>query len=87
MHLSHIVKLFSAGDFDIPMFIHGSMPPGAAIMNKRRELISYRYMDTQRGAKIQITTSDPEALRAIHALLRFQISDHRTGDRTQVSKP
>jgi hypothetical protein len=87
MHLSHIVKLFSAGDFDIPMFIHGTMPPGAAIMNKRRELISYRCMDTQRGAKIQITTSDPEALRAIHAFLRFQISDHRTGDSTQVSKP
>jgi hypothetical protein len=86
MHLSHIVKLFSAGDFHIPMFIHDAMPPGAAVMSKRRQLIRYHYQETERGAKIQITTADSEAQQAIHAFLRFQIADHQTGDTTQLSK-
>ena len=86
MHLSHITKLFSAGDFHIPMFIHDTMPPGAAVMSKRRQLIRYRYQETQRGAKIQIATADGEALQAIHAFLRFQIADHQTGDTTQLSE-
>lgn len=41
MHLSHIVKMFSAGDFNVPMFIHASTPPGALTMTKLRDQISY----------------------------------------------
>jgi hypothetical protein len=87
MHLSHIVKLFSAGDFNVPMFIHEAMPPGAAIMSKRRALINYRYEQTGRGGRILIASSDRQALQAIHAFLRFQISDHQTRDTSEVSKP
>ena len=87
MHLSHIVKLFSAGDFNVPMFIHSTVPPGAATMSKRRALITYRYEQTGRGGRILIATSDRLALQAIHAFLRFQISDHQTGDTNEVSKP
>jgi hypothetical protein len=87
VHLSHIVKLFSAGDFNVPMFIHDTMPPGAATMSKRRALITYRYEQTGRGGRILIATSDRQALQAIHAFLRFQISDHQTGDTGEVSKP
>src|SRR5579859_375142 len=64
MHLSHIVKLFSAGDFDIPMFIHATNPPGAPVMAKLRGEIRYRYLETDRGAQIQITTANSEALEA-----------------------
>ena len=85
MHLSHIVKLFSAGDFNIPMFIHDTMPPGAATMSKRRAQIRYRYQETERGGRIDITTSDWQALQAVHAFLRFQISDHQTGDITEIA--
>ncbi len=35
---------------------------------------------TARGARVVIRTANPEALEAVHAFLRFQISDHRTGD-------
>ena len=84
MHLSHIVKRFAAGDFDVPMFIHGTTPPGAPVMAKLRDQIHYHYADTPGGAKIQITTASPEALQAIHDFLRFQISDHQTGDATEV---
>src|ERR1700738_2203045 len=84
MHLSHIVKRFAAGDFDVPMFIHDTNPPGASIMAKLRHEIRYRYVETDRGAKIQITTANTEAIEAIHAFLRFQISDHQTQDSTQI---
>lgn len=30
-------------------------------------------------------TSDPEALRAIHEFLRFQITDHQTGDSVDLA--
>lgn len=84
MHLSHIVKRFAAGDFDVPMFIHDTTPPGAPVMAKLRRQIRYLYTDTPGGAKIQISSANPEALEAIHAFLRFQISDHQTGDATEV---
>jgi hypothetical protein len=53
-------------------------------MAKLRGQIRYLYTGTPAGAKIQITTVNPEALQAIHAFLRFQISDHQTGDATEV---
>ncbi len=84
MHLSHIAKRFATGDFDAPMFIHDTTPPGAPMMAKLRGQIRYLYADTPGGAKIQISTANPEALQAIHAFLRFQISDHQTGDATEV---
>jgi hypothetical protein len=84
MHLSHIVKRFAAGDFDVPMFIHDTTPPGAPVMSKLRSQIRYLYSDTLNGAKIQISSANPEALQAIHAFLRFQISDHKTGDAIEI---
>src|ERR1700674_2427772 len=56
MHLSHIAKRFAAGDFDVPMFIHDTTPPGALVMAKLCDQIRYLYTDTASGAKIQITT-------------------------------
>jgi hypothetical protein len=50
MHLSHIAKLFAAGDFDVPMFIHDTTPPGAPMMAKLRSQIRYVYTDTPRAA-------------------------------------
>jgi hypothetical protein len=43
--------------------------------------------DTERGAQVVIRTADAEALKAVHAFLRFQISDHRTGDSTELQRP
>lgn len=80
MHLSHIVKKFKANDFDIPMFIHDRVPPGVPVMKKKRDAISYTYVETDLGGFIRIKTTDPEALKAVHDFLRFQIRDHRTGD-------
>jgi hypothetical protein len=80
MHLKHIAQSFTAGDFDLPMFIHDRVPPGVPEMQKRKANISYRFEETERGARVVISTGDRRALRAVHDFLRFQIEDHETGD-------
>lgn len=80
MHLAHIAGLFSAGDFDIPMFIHDQVPPGVPVMKAKRGTIAYTYQETKRGGQVRIKTTDADALKAVHEFLVFQIRDHRTGD-------
>jgi len=87
MHLSHIVKMFSAGNFNVPMFIHDTMPPGSETMSRLKDQIHYQLKETLQGAKIEISSKNEEALKAIHDFLRFQISDHKTGDSVDISKP
>ena len=85
MHLSHVAEMFSAGNFNIPMFIHGTTPPGVPTMTKLHSEIHYQYQQTDSGAKIMIATANPKALRAVHEFLRFQIAEHQTGDSTEVT--
>jgi hypothetical protein len=79
-HLGHIAALFRTGDFNIPMFIHDRVPPGVPMMKAKGEAISYTYQKTERGGRVRIETTDPDALNAVHEFLVFQIQDHRTGD-------
>jgi hypothetical protein len=85
-HLAHLAKLFAAGDFSAPMLIHAQNPPGTEEMKRLRENIRYEAANTDRGARLRITTKDPKALGAVHEFLRFQISDHQTGDSLNVVK-
>jgi len=80
MHLGHIAKIFAAGNFHAPMLIHDTTPPGVASMEKLKTEIRYDFSQTDCGASIRLTTPNPEALDAIHALLLFQIIDHQTVD-------
>jgi hypothetical protein len=83
-HLSHIAKIFAAGDFDAPMLIHDQVPPGVPIMKKDKASIRYDYEETKTGAQIVISTENPRALAAVHDFLHFQIADHGTGDSGDV---
>ena len=85
MHLTHIAKAFTEGDFNLPMFIHDQTPPGVEVMKARRAKISYKYEEREHGARVRISTTDKQALAAIHDFLRFQISDHQTGDSSEIS--
>ena len=85
-HLGHIVTMFAAVNFSAPMLIHAQNPPGTEEMKRLRDAIQYKLVTTERGASIHITTKDPDALGAVHKFLRFQISDHQTGDATEVTK-
>jgi hypothetical protein len=85
MHLSHVAEMFSAGNFNVPMFIHDTTPPGVPTMKKLRSEIHYQYQQTDSGAKITIATGNPKALQAVHEFLRFQIDEHQTGDSTEIT--
>lgn len=84
-HMTHIVTLFSNGDFSIPMFVHDEVPTGVPVMKEKRTEISYTVEEQPAGATVRITTTNPEALKAVHDFLRFQIEDHHTGDITTVT--
>jgi hypothetical protein len=85
MHLSHIAGMFSEGDFQAPMLIHDKIPPGVPTLKRLKAEVSYHFEKLDTGGRVRITTGNGEALKAIHAFLRFQISDHRTGDTTKVT--
>jgi hypothetical protein len=83
-HFTHIVKMFAAGDFTAPILIHSQNPPGAETMKRLRGEIAYRLEKTEQGARIRISTKNAEAVQAVHGFLRFQISEHQTGDSGEV---
>lgn len=84
-HLAHVARSFSAGDFRMPAEIHGRVLPGVPDMTRLAQEIRYTYEDLERGGRVRITTAHPEARAAVHAFLKAQIADHRTGDPLEVS--
>jgi hypothetical protein len=81
-HLTHIVTMFSNGEFSIPMFVHDQVPPGILVMKDKCAEISYSFEELPAGGRVRIKTTNPDALKAVHEILRFQIEDHHTGDTT-----
>ena len=84
-HLAHIAQVFSEGDFSTPMFVHDSIPPGVTTMKLLKEKIHFAYQPLEGGGRVSVKSEDAVALAAIHDFLRFQITDHRTGDPLQVA--
>jgi hypothetical protein len=87
VHLKQIAHDFGAGDFGKPVATHAEVPPGVAVMEERRSAITYRYDETSLGARVVIETNDSTARDAIHAFLRYQIAEHKTGDPTAGKTP
>jgi hypothetical protein len=79
-HLRSIAREFAAGQFDRPFQTHGEVPPGVAEMQKRHAKIAYRYEELPGGGAVRIESKDTRALDAVHAFLRYQITEHHTGD-------
>ncbi len=65
-HLQEIRQAFQQGDFRTPFFVHQVEVPGTKIMAAKKDLIRYTYADVPRGGEVRMTTSDTEALQAIH---------------------
>ncbi len=69
-HLPHIAMMFGEGNFDAPMLVHDSKNvPGTKAMTERKGAIRYQYVETANGGRVNIVTSDPDALAAVHAVL------------------
>ena len=84
MHLHHIAQAFKSGDFNIPMFVHDQTPPGVATMKKLKNQIKYKYEPAEKGGQVVISSVNAEAVTAIHDFLKFQITEHKTGDALEV---
>ncbi len=84
MHLAHITEMFAEGNLNVPMFIHGTTPPGAPVMEKLHAQIHYKFQETEAGGMVRIRTEDKQAIQAIHEFLKFQIAEHQTGDSTDI---
>jgi hypothetical protein len=77
-HLKAIAKAFAMGDFADPEMIHMAAVPGTDVMKERRASIRYTYIDVPKGGEVRITTTDPVAVKAVHAFLEFQRTAHHT---------
>jgi hypothetical protein len=53
-------------------------------MIKLKDQILYRYEEITQGGRVMISSKNPEAVDAIQSFLRFQITEHRTGDAVEV---
>jgi hypothetical protein len=84
MHLRHIAQAFKSGEFNIPMFVHDQTPPGVAVMTKLKSQIKYSYETAENGGRVVISSANAEAITAIHEFLKFQITEHQTGDALEV---
>lgn len=85
-HLPHIAMMFGSGDFTAPMLVHSTDVPGTKDMTVLKDKIAFKYVETPKGGRVNITTTDAAALEAVYTFLRFQIADHKTGDPLTVSK-
>src|SRR5476651_10110 len=79
-HLKEIAGEFANGNFDKPFMTHAEVPPGVETMKRLAGKIRYTFTRTNRGGVVRIETGDAEALRAVHEFLRYQITEHGTGD-------
>lgn len=86
-HLPHISMMFSEGDFEAPMLVHDTKNvPGIKTLTERKKTITYRYVETPVGGRVDIVTKDAKTLAALHEFLRYQIKEHQTGDSGVVAK-
>src|SRR5438270_10525905 len=84
MHLHHITHAFKSRDFNIPMFVHDKTPPGVDTMKKLKDQIKYKYESAESGGRVVISSANVEAVAAIHQFLKFQTTEHQTGDPVEV---
>ena len=80
VHLRKIAGDFSHGIFEAPFATHNEQPPGVATLRERSAAVKYRFEEIEGGARVRITTTDAQALAAVHDFLRYQIREHKTGD-------
>src|SRR5215471_4806006 len=70
-HLPHIATMFGGGNFSAPIWVHDSrVVPGIATLTERKDMVQYTYIETPRGGRVDIVTTDPQALSAVHEFLK-----------------
>ena len=85
-HLPHIAMMFGMGDFSAPMMVHSTNVPGTKELAANKDKVSFKYLETPKGGRLDIVAKDAATLEAVHKFMQFQITDHKTGDSLAVSK-
>jgi hypothetical protein len=85
-HLPHITQMFGDGNFEAPMLIHDTDVPGTKTLAALKDRVRFVYVETPGGGRVDIFTTDREALAAVHEFMKFQIRDHGTGDSIAITK-
>jgi len=65
--------------FQTPFAVHAEKVPGTDVMQAKRDRIGYQLVNLPRGAALRLTSTDAEALRAIHDFMAYQRREHRAG--------
>ena len=79
-HFEHILQMFSAGNFNVPMLVHSTTVPGTVTMSRLKNELHWTLSNTARGARLTVVADNQAAREAVYEFLRFQIKDHQTGD-------
>ena len=86
-HLPHIAMMFGQGDFNAPMLVHDNENvPGTKELAALKGKITYTYVETPAGGRVDIVTTDRQAIDALHKFLKYQITEHHTGDAMAPTK-
>jgi hypothetical protein len=85
VHLKGIADEFGRGTFAKPTATHAEVPPGVDTMQRLNDKIRYVYEETPAGGTVWIASTDTAAIDAVHAFLRYQITEHKTGDPLSVT--
>ncbi len=75
-HLEKESKLFAAGNFSDPAYIHGSDMPGLQALSASATRLEVRYSALPAGAQIAFTTQDASLVSAVHEWFDAQVKDH-----------
>jgi hypothetical protein len=75
-HIQHEAMMFSAGDFSVPISLHGADMPGVKDLAAGAARIKIGYTALPNGAQITFTTRDLHLITAIHRWFGAQLSDH-----------
>jgi hypothetical protein len=76
-HLREVAADFARGDFSKPFATHGTGDiPGTAVLAARRAKVRYAMRPRPGGGEVRITTTDPAALKALRAFLKYQRDEH-----------
>ena len=86
-HLRKEQRLFSRGDFQDPMAIHGMQMPGIDALRRHAGEITITYRSLPRGAQLRYATGDPTLLAALHEWFDVQLMDHGADARPEPPLP
>lgn len=85
-HLEEIAGEFAKGNFEKPFMTHAEVPPGVETMKRLAGKIRYSFKQTARDGVVRMETDEAAARGAVYEFLRYQITEHATGDPVAVQK-